>query len=489
MSTSSVSSGGMIDVNSIVNSLMQIEQRPLQSIQTKISSANVSISAMGEVKSLAETVFSAADSMQNSMMLTGRSVVALDTTVAKASISNASLASVGSISVQTSRLASVQRHTFGGFSSIDTAMGPTAPSSLVISIPSGSSLLATGESAISNVEIETAGKTLAEVRDEINDSALHPEFSGKIRASLISTGDGDNPWILQIASVKTGSNASFTATWPTTDADDALVTPSGPRLNDPTDGYVAPSDANALAIINGVTVQSQTNVFDHAVSGVKLEMLKAASSTSIQVSDNRSVIIDKVKSFVSSFSTLLTKLRDVSKPGSAEAKAGPLAGNSGILGLSTNLFMAYTQGITLSGGRSWNDSTGSPALDASGNARPLPWSQLGVSVTRGGAVVLDEAVLNAAVSGELGDALIQGFSSQIRTALEAFRGSGGSLQGTIDSMRGNVTRLNTDLTNTKERLTRLRASLVSKYAALDARLAQMGQISSSLQSSLASLQA
>ena len=56
-------------------------------------------------------------------------------------------------------------------------------------------------------------------------------------------------------------------------------------------------------------------------------------------------------------------------------------------------------------------------------------------------------------------------------------------------MRGNVTRLNTDLTNTKERLTRLRASLVSKYAALDARLAQMGQISSSLQSSLASLQA
>jgi len=112
MSTSSVTSGSMIDVNSIVNSLMQIEARPLQVVQTKISAANVSISAMGEVKSLVDSAFSAISSIEDQLVLSSKSASVADGTVVKATVTASSLAGVGEISIEVTQTAAVQRSTF-----------------------------------------------------------------------------------------------------------------------------------------------------------------------------------------------------------------------------------------------------------------------------------------------------------------------------------------------------------------------------------------
>ena len=102
MSTSSVTSGSMIDVNSIVNNLMQVEARPLQVVSTKISAANVSISAMGEVKSLVDAAFSAVSAIEDQIFLAGKTVTIGDSAIVKANVVSSSLAGVGEVTIELS---------------------------------------------------------------------------------------------------------------------------------------------------------------------------------------------------------------------------------------------------------------------------------------------------------------------------------------------------------------------------------------------------
>jgi len=492
MSTSSVTSGSTIDVNSIVNNLMQVEARPLQVVSTKISAANVSISAMGEVKSLVDAAFSAVSAIEDQIFLAGKTVTVGDSAIVKANVVSSSLAGVGEVTIEDTRMAAVQRSTFSGFTSITDLMG-NGSGTLAIDIASGSTLLDDGESALSLL-IDLQGKSLAEVRDEINEN---DDLEGKIRAVLVNTGMGNNPWVLQLIGSTTGSNASFSAVWSADDdvdggitSIDGGITPgSGPAVDAAGTGANSTPD-NARATINGIVIESQTNVFEDAAPGLRLEILKTSlTGTTALVNDNRADLQAKVKRFASAYSDLLLKIKDATKPGSDSTKAGPLAGNSGVLGLSSRLFSAYGQGLTLSGGRTWTNSDGSPAVDISGNPLPVRWSQLGLSVQRNGSVSLNESELAAALSGPLGQSMLLGFSSSIKTTLDTFRGGSGSLSTTIQAMQTTVSSLRNDQDKIQDRLQRTRTSLIAKYAALDAKLSQMSQLRSNLSSALAGLSA
>jgi flagellar capping protein FliD len=85
--------------------------------------------------------------------------------------------------------------------------------------------------------------------------------------------------------------------------------------------------------------------------------------------------------------------------------------------------------------------------------------------------------------------MLLGFSSSIKSTLDSFRGGGGSLSTTIQAMQTTVSSLRTDQEKIQDRLQRTRTNLVAKYAALDAKLAQMSQLSTNLRSALAGLTA
>jgi len=493
MSTSSVSSGSMIDVNSIVNNLMQVEARPLQVVSTKISAANVSISAMGEVKSLVDAAYAAASAVEDQLFLTGKSVSIGDSSIVKANVVSSSLAGVGEVTITDTQMATVQRSTFSGFSSATVAMGFGSAGKLEIDIASGSTLLDDNEPSVS-VLIELEGKSLTEVRDDINKSAA---LEGKVRAVLVNTGSGTNPWVLQLIGSTTGTNAGFSAVW-TSDSDvdgaitstDGGATPgTGPAVNASGTG-ANPTPGNARATINGIVIESQTNVFEDAAPGLRLEILKTSvTGTAALVSDNRTELQGRVKRFATAYSDLLRKIKEATKPGTDSTKAGPLAGNSGVLGLSSQLFSAYVQGVTLTGGRTWANSDGTPALDSNNRPLPIRWSQLGLSIQRDGSLSLNESELASALSGPLGQSMMLGFSSTIKTSLDSFRGGGGSLSTTIQAMQTTISSLRNDQGKIQDRLQRTRTSLVAKYAALDAKLTQMNQLSGNLRSALAGLSA
>jgi flagellar capping protein FliD len=161
----------------------------------------------------------------------------------------------------------------------------------------------------------------------------------------------------------------------------------------------------------------------------------------------------------------------MTKPGSKDTKAGPLAGNSGILSLSSSVSSAYSSGFKIT-------STNTV----------YSWSQLGLEWNRNGSVTIREGDLSTAIDGDIGTAMLGGFTSTIKATLAQFRGVSGSLQSSIDVLQTNRSRLSTNIDDLQSRLEKTRAKLISKYASLDAKLVSMNQMSANVRSSLAGLQ-
>ena len=124
-----------------------------------------------------------------------------------------------------------------------------------------------------------------------------------------------------------------------------------------------------------------------------------------------------------------------------------------------------------------------------GASSPLSWSSLGVKMARDGTLTVDSSQLRSTLSSGLGDAMRKGFSSDLTSVLNAFRGTTGGLQGTIQTIELSLSSLKSRQSELEDRIERTRQGLVKKYSALDAKLVQMNQMSTNVRSALAGLSA
>jgi flagellar hook-associated protein 2 len=495
MSTSSVSgSGTVIDVQGIVNNLMQVEQRPLSVITDKIKAANVSISAMSDLKSMVDAAYAAAAAVEDPIMLSAKTINVSDTSIVKATVTSAADASRGSILVKSLRQAEAQKTkiVIPGAESSSSMLNPPGTGNLVIEIPANSTLLGDDELATGSgpIEFNLANQSLEDIRDAINGDE---RLQGKVRADLVNTGVGSEPWVLVLTGSKTGASAGFTSTYMGT----PITTSAG------SSGQVIQAPLAALAQVGGVEVQSETNVFENAMPGVRIELLKARImsgvdggtdlTSTLAVGDNKAAITAKVQTLATAFTNLVLKIRSLSKSGTPDSKAGPLASNSGVLSLSSSVMAAYSQGFRVNVPGVWQESDGTligrTVYEAGESYTQLSWAHLGMELGRDGSISVDSSRLAAALEGKVGLAIAGGFGSSLKSVLNSFRGISGSMQSVLDSMRTNVSNLQSDQTKSQQRIDRLRSSYLAKYSALDAKLVQMRQTSSSVQSALAGLRA
>ena len=484
MSTSNISSGQMINVQQIVSGLMAVEQRPLSVVKTRISDVNVQISSVSQIKSLVDAAHAAAKAIEDPTMLTSKVVASSDASLVKATVTDPSVASVGTVSFKPVSLSQQQRTTFAGFASASDPIDSAKFGALTISIPASSSLLAETEEP-SELVVQVGGRSLSDVAAEINAS-----LSSKLRASVVkSSAEG---YVLSLTGVKGGSESLFHTSW------DELTT-SQLAVMGLKSGNVATGtgfnnqarDATAL-VDGGILVSSATNTFSEVVPGLSLEVKaltsgnasNPSSTVTLTVGDSREELKLRLTKFAAAFTSLSQKIRELTAPASADAKGGVLALDSGTLSLSSSMYQAYSTGLILSGGRAWQDSTGATYGTST---RPISWARVGLEMARGGVVSLNSSLYDSAMNGSLGEALVEGFTSSISTVLSDFKGVSGSLQGAIDTMRTNLSTLRNSQTQQEERLERKRAALVSQYSALDAKLVQMNQMSQNVRSALAGL--
>ena len=595
MTTSSISSGSVIDVNSLVNGLMKVESLPLTKIQQKIDSTTVSISSMAELRAKVDAAYSQLVSIEDPFFLGGKTASVNDPSVASVSVTSGTLAKKGAVSVSVISLATAQRSVISGFTSSSIAASGSGNLDIVFS-----GTLAT--QATNAFQVSINGKTLSEIRDLINGNAVN---NGRVIASIVKTGQpitsgGLNDYALVLSSTVTGQSATFRAKWPnssdsniapiaqggiyekpvmppvavtppavtttqgssastetatlssfpallsgesltiggltftasssTTSAETAaafaglsdgdnptiLTAPSygiytgtlsgwsssavsgsgsnsslvfssttpGSNVTDlvvsASNGSTSPPSGfdfnqaatSASAVVDGISVISESNTLTTAAAGLSIELLKpppsgGSVSTTIQVTDNTAKVKDALNKFAAALTDLRTSIANLTKPGSQGAKAGPLAGNSGVLALSTAINAAYFSGVTI----------GSAATAAS-------WSNLGLSVQRDGKVSFDETAFSSYLASSGAAILTSGFTSQLKASLKTYKGFAGTIEKASDTLRTEVTALNDRYASTQKRLDALRASYLAKYSALDSKLSQMNYTSKSVGASL-----
>ena len=131
-SSNSSTSTASIDVSGIVQQLMTAENRPLETLKTKITQQQVVISDLGAVKAKVATFKDALASFQDPSSYDNMSASSSDSSVVTASAANGSFA--GSYAIEVSQIAAASKHALSGYSSAGTPITVDGTDGFVITV-------------------------------------------------------------------------------------------------------------------------------------------------------------------------------------------------------------------------------------------------------------------------------------------------------------------------------------------------------------------
>ncbi|RPH20860.1 MAG: flagellar hook protein [Alteromonadaceae bacterium TMED7] len=330
MSISSLGVGSGLALDDLVRQLISAERQPKEArLNAREKAVDAEISALGTIKSKVSDFQDAVDTLRNGSNLNSRETTVInpseDDDVLTADASNSALR--GSYDITVQQLASGSRITTdpGAFSSSTDPLLSSGTGSLTFSVGSDNTF---------TVEVDDS-TTLADLRELINDSA---ENFG-VTANIIETGTNDGPRLV-ISSDKVGQGNDLVITNDNGNTDlDRLSTTGGTTSIDTTN---IQSARNAIAIVDGIEVQSSSNEFTNTIQNVSFTVNEVSpkDSSGDQLATRLTVGFDKegveedIKNFIESYNSLVDEIEKLSSYGATdEDNDGPLAGDSLLRGL------------------------------------------------------------------------------------------------------------------------------------------------------------
>jgi len=520
---SALNVGSGLNTTEIIDALVTAERTPKEDqINGKIEERNVSISALGQVKTaLANFDASLATINDLSSLSTNSSSSAINLT-----ITDGSTASTFNHNIEIATLAKAQTLVFGGFTSQDQSLGA---GSLAISFGtwSGSSFTQNA-TATNTLSISSGSDTLSDVCNTINDAAIG------LTASIVKT--DNNAYSLMIKSSSGVDNAMhIVATELTPGSGLAGIDYSS---HDVTKETVAASDA-ALSL-DGVAITRDNNTITDLIDGVSLTLNDVTSSVqTISARHSASDALLIMQALVDEMNTFGSKLRELSLRGTNGAESGPLVSDPSVASLkrslrniTTNAIYGYADtplymanfgimterdgSITLDAAKfkstfdsnpdnfqaiiknSFSVSTSSVSASVSGtNWTPgtyaLTVDGFGNATIDGDTMTLSNGVYSSYLGNTKGLALeigsgvtsasvYMGRSSvgALRLMADQYLKSNNILDTKINSYRDDVTDYQEDLNNLDEKMEIIRANYVERYARMDTLLQMMKSTEQSL---------
>jgi flagellar hook-associated protein 2 len=456
-SITSAGIGSGLDVNSIVTQLMAVEKAPLQQMQTAATQIQNQLSAFGKIQSFVSTLRDAAAKLASPTTWTSTSATPSDSSVFTASTDGTAQAGNYSLSVQ----------------QLATAQTVASPAS---AFPVGAGRLriqgGDGGQAV-DVSID-AGDTPAQVRDKINAA------KAGVVASVVTDASGSR---LLLRASDTGTDHAFTVKEVVTDAQGVESTTTSGDLAkltyDPTQNAAAGVNmaltqpaANAKATINGLAVESSSNLLTGAVEGVTIKLSKVSSSpVDLTVTNDTDSIKTAVQAFADAYNQLNTYLSQQTAYDPATKKAGTLQGDTG-----ANSLRYAMRGIV--GG------TGT----MTGSYQRL--AQLGLDVKKDGSMTVDATKLGNALGSHLADvravfatkdtavAANNGFATRLQQWGDDLLKFNGSLSSRTDSLQSKVSANSKQQDQFNTRMTQVEARMRAQYTALDAQMGKLNGLSS-----------
>jgi flagellar hook-associated protein 2 len=480
MGISSLGVGSGLDLEGLVSQLLEAERAPkaarLDAQDERIESE---ISSLGQIKSKLSDFKDSVDELRKDQSLTGREPTirnpSEETEPFTAEASNSAL--TGEYAVTVERLASGSRIESataldGGFASSSDEVTDTA-GSLTFKIGG------TGDTFSLNV---AAGSTLAQLREQINNA----ENNFGITANIINTGTADGGAKLVISSSITGEGNDLSIV-----NDNDLTGLNRIATTDSTESasYLTPTKTaqNAQAVIDGITVQSDTNEFENTIQNVTFTAKAVSEKNSLDEFQSSTLVIgfdeealdEKIREFVESYNSLNTEIRSLTKYGESELEDdGALAGDFTIRGIQAGL------GNILSGTVTGSELGG--------------LFQAGIELTSDGELEIGSTDFGLGTgASRLSDALEDNFDevSKLFTAddgiatklydfIDQYTKSSGILADRESAAKDQRDQLLDDRAAFELRLVSFEETLRGRYLNLDQTVARLQQTSSALLSSL-----
>lgn len=414
--------GSGLDIESIISGLMSIERQPLKKLQDQKKTLDTQVSDLGKLKSQLSALKDAADAISGKDFFNTGKVNSSDESVAKATIGAS--APAGSYNLQVDQLAKTQVDVFDVTS--------FTPSSQFIKV------------AGVNVDLggNYAAMTPQDVVARINATNAMP-----VTASIVnSTDSGGKPVSKLVLTAKDTGAPAYSSSDFNLGAGASLIAGEGQV------------GQNAVFKVNGVSVQSKSNVVDDVIPGVSLTLNKEKSTTVIRVDQDVDAIKEGIQGFVDAYNGVVDMAGQLS--------SGSFKGDGLIRSIKSDLYsQVYNPG-------------------AGGDLAPL--ISMGIGLGANGKLEFDAKKFDKAFKDDAGAvqknlALVGGAMSVSTKKMLESEGLVGSRQSVLDARiktNGNQQdAMNIRLDNTEK-------ALRKQYSTLDAALAQMQQSLSRMMSML-----
>lgn len=340
MSISSLGVGSGLDLESLVEQLLQSERGPkTQRLDARDESLSDEISAVGQVKSKLSEFEDAIKELQQEGNLSGREPTienpSEDNDVLSANPSTAALPGTYEIAVtqlaQGSRIETANA-VDGGFASSDDVVLTSGTADITFKIGETDDIF-----TLSIAE----GTTLAQLREQINND----ENNFGVQANIINTGTADGGARLVFTSDITGVGNDLQIV---NLNDNAELNRISTTDSSETSTLLSPikSAANAIAVVDGIEVQSDTNKFENTIQSVRFDVKELSDqdtngdpiASRLIIGFDAEGLEEKITEFVDKFNELNDDLVRLTRYGESDLEEdGALAGDSTVRGIQSGL--------------------------------------------------------------------------------------------------------------------------------------------------------
>lgn len=450
--------GSGLDVSSIVSQLVALEKAPLAPLQTQASSLKTKLSLYGTIKSQVSALGDAAAKLAGTSGWNAASATSSNS--AAISVKASAGATPTTLSMQVQQLARSQTTTSTSVAT-DATIG-SGTLSIQLGQWSGSSFAAGSADAVDITVADT--DTLTDIAAKINNAGAG------VNATVLKDANGER---LLLNAKDTGLANGFRITASDDDGNDADASGLSRLAFDGsgTTGTIQTQSAqNALATINGASIETASNQLSDTVPGLTLQLSQVTNSpVSISVAVDNDTIRSNVQAFVTAYNALNTTLANATKYDEATQTAGTLQGDSTAVGLQNalrSMMRSYTDG---------------------GSYTRL--ADIGISLQTGGTMTLDSTKFDKALTSNFdglknlftvnsGSTTSDGFGRKIKTFAQGLLDSEGTLTNRSDALQKAITRNSDEQTKVTDRATRAEARFLAQYNAMDAAVAKFNGLSS-----------
>ena len=464
-SISSPGIGSSLNVTDIVNQLLDAERTPKQKrLDLKEGTLQAQLSAFGTLKSALSSFQSAVQKLDADTDFEKYTASVANSDLFTATTS--SVATAGNYSVEVSQLAQAHGLASAAFANSTDVVAATG-GTLTFNFGSNdydpatdtySTFTANPDKTSKDVVIK-AGSTLEDVRDAINTASIG------VRANIVNDGSG---YVLTLVAEDTGADNSLNIS----SSGDAGLAAFEFRVGVTTmEQTLAAKDASLK--IDGLAVTRDSNTVTGVINGVTLNLLDAGSTT-LNVSQDTSTIIDAVDGLVSAYNDVMNTIKGSSSVDAGTGGAAVLVGDSTLRAIASQ----------------FRNIIGSKVSGIYGPYRSLV--DLGVTTQDDGSLKLDAATLQSALEADPSTVAklftsSTGYATRFDDLATSLLEDDGLVESRITSLNDRIDGVSEDRLALEKRLQKLEERLLKQFTALDVLMGQLNQTSSYLTQQLDNL--